>query len=140
MDRIKSSSAASNAAAELARATIPKIASEIKLLNQQAKESVAREFDYKESTAFKGLQREMEALSIQEKKEMIPYLMGILASDEARAKLGLPKLVNMSNAEYSLWKQEVAPYLGDVSEVAHSAASAYFLRQLSQPVRIPYRR
>lgn len=64
-----------------------------------------------------GEQGSMAHWSVNEKMLAVPLIIDKLTSEAERERLGLPLLRNMSEAERTWWKREIAPFLEDASRV-----------------------
>lgn len=87
--------------------TIPKILDEVKAINKGI-ELTQSHID-------------LNKLSASQMKQVMPAIVQLAFDDAYRSSLGLPKHENMSGAERSWWKQNVAPYLNDILSIINSA-------------------
>lgn len=104
---------------------IEKISAELGLIEAQKNESVARRVASYASAS-------LTKVSEIEKRGLLNALWSMATSEAYRAKLGLKHAENMSDAEFSVWKQVFAPYLSDMSSIATATGTAYFLQRLSK--------
>lgn len=87
-------------------AQIPKIVEEIKELQSRQYSQSAR--------------GALDDMSVAQMNMLLPHVVSLATSNAIREKLGLVKAENMSEAEKTWWKKNVAPFLSDVESVVGS--------------------
>lgn len=118
-DLSRATAAERRAHEQFLQAELPRVAAAVKLLSAQESKERAEFWRVEAAT------REIN-LDAWHKEQAIPLLVRILTSDEERARLGLPKLRNMSESEKTWWGEEVRPYLGDVQAIGSLIPSVMF--------------